>query len=176
MALETTTLGGGRFWDLEAVFQQVRGVKTVQCGYAGGHAEFPHYEAVCSGDSGHAEVVRIQFDDEILSFEEVLEVFFKVHDPYTPADVAGQFASPLRSVIYAHSHQQRTIAKEIVKRIERVRNAKLMTTIAVCPEFFPAEPEHQNFYRNHKDDTYCLEFILPKIIRSREIFKKKLAA
>lgn len=176
MALETTTLGGGRFWDLEAVFQQLRGVKTVQCGYAGGHAESPNYEAVCGGDTGHAEVVRVQFDNEILSFEEILEVFFKIHDPYSPANVGGQLASPLRSVIYVHTYEQRTIAHEAVKRFGRFAHAMVMTEIAICPEFFPAEPEHQNFYRNHKDDTYCTEFILPKIIRSREIFKKKLAA
>lgn len=176
MALETVTLGGGRFWDLEAVFQQLRGVKTVQCGYAGGHLAFPSYEAVCGGDTGHAEVVRVQFDNDVLAFEEVLEVFFKVHDAYTPANVGGQIASPLRSVIYVHSSQQRTSAREFVRQIDRIANAKLMTEIAPCPEFYPAELEHQNFYRNHKEDTYCVEFILPKIMRSREIFKKKLAA
>ncbi|MFZ6818097.1 peptide-methionine (S)-S-oxide reductase MsrA [Undibacterium sp. Ji22W] len=176
MALETATVGGGRFWDLAAVFQHLRGVRAVTCGYAGGHSDNPSYETVCSGDTGHAEVVRVEFDNEVLSFESLLEVFFKVHDPYAPASVGGQLASPLRSVIFFHTQEQRQLAQEISKRIGRVNKFVIMTEILACTPFFAAESAHQNFYKNHKDDTYCQEFILPKIMRSRELFKRRLAA
>lgn len=176
MALETATLGGGRFWDLAAVFQHLRGVKSVVCGYTGGHTLQPSYEAVCSGETGHAEVVKIEFDNEVLSFEGVLEVFFKVHDPYSPATVGGMLASPLRSVIFFHTQEQRQSAQEVSKRIGRINKFVIMTEIQAATQFYVAENVHQNFYKNYKDDTYCQEFILPKIMRSRELFKRRLAA
>ena len=176
MALETTTLGGGRFWDLAAVFQHLRGVKSVVCGYAGGHTTDPSYEAVCSGDTGHAEVVRLEFENDVLSFDGILEIFFKVHDPYSPATIGGLQASPLRSVIFFHTQEQRQLAIEVSKRIGRMNKCVIMTEIRACMPFYSAENEHQNFYKNYKDDTYCQEFILPKIMRSRELFKRRLAA
>lgn len=176
MALETATIGGGRFWDLAAVFQHLRGVKSVICGYAGGHTDHPCYEAVCSGETGHAEVVRVEFENEILSYASFLEVFFKVHDPYSPAMVDGHLASPLRSVIFFHTQEQRQVAQEVIKRIGRSRNLVVMTEVHAYMPFFAAENAHQNFYKNHKEDIYCQEFILPKIVRSRDLFKRSMAA
>jgi len=176
MALETVTLGGGRFWDLEAVFQQIRGVKSVQSGYAGGHTDGPTYEVVCGGETGHAEVVRVCFDTDILSYDQLLDVFFRVHQPMNTTSIDSRLASPHRSAIFYHSVEQKKLAQDVVKTLASVSGCKLTTEIKAATLFFPAEAEHQNFYKNHREDAYCREFILPKIIMSREAFKKRLAA
>lgn len=176
MGIETATVGGGRFWDLEAVFQQIRGVRAVQSGYAGGHTEYPSYEAVCGGETGHAEVVRIQFDTEILSFFQILEVLFSIHQPSNIAILDGRLASPHRSVIFVHSAEQKVQAQEMLKRLASTYGEKIATEIKACTVFFPAEDAHQNFFKNNRQDPYCQEFILPKIMMSREVFKKRLAA
>ena len=176
MALETATLGGGRFWDLEAVFQQIRGVKSVQVGYAGGHTVAPSYEVVCGGESGHVEVVRICFDTEILSYSQLLEVFFRIHNPVNAPIMDSRLPSPHRSAIFYHSVEQKSLAQDLVKKLASVVGSKLMTEIKASTLFFPAEIEHQNFYKNHREDAYCREFILPKLMMSREVFKKRFAA
>jgi peptide-methionine (S)-S-oxide reductase len=176
MALETITLGGGRFWDLEAVFQQIRGVKSTQCGYAGGLSECPTYETVCGGETGHAEVLRLAFDNDILSYRHVLEVFFKIHNPLNAAIIDGRLASPHRSVIFFHSLEQKNQALDTMKAMGLFSNTKVLTDVKPCPSFYPAEVEHQNFYKNHANDSYSKEFIVPKILMSREVFKKRLAA
>ncbi|MBR7800979.1 peptide-methionine (S)-S-oxide reductase MsrA [Undibacterium fentianense] len=178
MAIETITLGGGRFWDLDAVYRQIRGVKSVIAGYSGGHLDYPTYEDVCSGDSGHAEVVRIEFDTEVLDFENILEVFFKVHDAFAFMPSTEYLHSPHRSVIFCHSQDQKDQAQLMVRNLVRCAPARavLLTQIKSCTVFFSAEPEHQNFYKMHRNDPYCREFILPKIGISRGVFNKRLAA
>lgn len=175
MAIEFATLGGGRFWVTEAVYQQIRGIKSVQSGYMGGQTEFPSYEEVCSGESGHAEVVRIQFDNAIISYRHLLDVFFIIHTPHIESAENG-IKAPLRSVIFAHNHEQKSQAQEAIKRSERYSDCKVTTEVQMCTEFYPAEDEHQNFYKNNRYDAYCTEFIVPKILLSRDLFKKRLAA
>ncbi len=176
MAIEFATLGGGRFWITEAVYQQIRGIKSVQSGYMGGQTEFPNYEEVCSGESGHAEVVRIQFDSSVISYRHLLDVFFTIHEAkQTPVTEDG-IKAPLRSVIFAHNHEQKVQAHEAIKRSERFSEFKLGTEVQMCTEFYPAEDAHQNFYKNNRCDAYCKEFIVPKILLSRDLFKKRLAA
>lgn len=177
MALEAATFGAGRFWDTEAVFQHIRGVKSVQPGYAGGSLVRTSYEEVCSGDTGHAEVVQVQFDTTIVSYASLLEVFFKIHDPCAQPFSEGLKASPHRSVVLYHNIEQKRLIQEALKRQERICCSALRTEVSAYQGFIPAEQEHRNFYKNNKNDPYCQEFIIPKIMQSREIFaRKKLAA
>lgn len=177
MTLEAATFGAGRFWDVEAVFQHIRGVKTVQPGYSGGSLVRTSYEEVCSGDTGHAEVVQVVFDPSIVAYRSLLEVFFKIHDPCAQPFAEGLQASPHRSVVFYHSVEQKRIAQEAWKRQERLCCSPLRTELVAYQGFIPAEPEHRNFYKNNKNDPYCQEFIVPKIMRSRELFaRKKMAA
>ncbi len=177
MALETATFGAGRFWDTEAVFQHIRGVKLVQPGYAGGQVLKASYEEVCSGETGHAEVVQIQFDNAVVSFQSLLEVFFKIHDPLALPCDGYAHGSPHRSIVLYHSAEQKRLVQETVKRIERTCHAGLTTQVLPHNGFFPAEPAHKNFYKTNKNDPYCKEFILPKIHLSREVFvRKRMAA
>lgn len=177
MALEAATFGAGRFWDTEAVFQHIRGVKTVQPGYAGGSLVRTSYEEVCSGETGHAEVVQVVFDTAVVSYAALLEVFFKIHDPCAQSFGDDIKASPHRSVVLFHSIEQKRQATEAFKKQERICCSKLRTELAAYQGFIPAEPEHRNFYKMNRNDPYCQEFIVPKIIRSREIFaRKKMAA
>lgn len=176
MAIEFATLGGGRFWVTEAVYQQIRGIKSVQSGYMGGLTEFPSYEEVCSGESGHAEVVRIQFDSSVISYRHLLDVFFTIHEPQQISATEDKITAPLRSVIFAHNHEQKAQAQDAIKRSERYADFKLGTEVQMCAEFYPAEDAHQNFFKNNRYDAYCKEFIVPKILLSRDLFKKRLAA
>ncbi|WP_186920442.1 peptide-methionine (S)-S-oxide reductase MsrA [Undibacterium nitidum] len=177
MAIEIATFGAGRFWDVEAVFQHIRGVKSVRPGYAGGHATELSYEDVCSGDTGHAEVVQVQFDNAVVSYVSLLEVFFKIHDPC--ALTCGEYghASPHRSLVLYHTTEQKRFAQESIKRISRFCSTPLTTEVLAYQRFYAAEQAHRNFYKNNKKDPYCVEFILPKILLSRELFaRKKMAA
>lgn len=176
MALETATFGAGRFWDTEAVFQHIRGVKLVQPGYAGGKTTQATYEDVCSGETGHAEVVQVQFDNAVVSFQSLLEVFFKIHDPCALPLDAYAYGSPHRSIVLYHSAEQKRLLQEAMKRIERFCSTPLTTQILPCSAFVPAEQAHKNFYKTNKNDPYCQEFILPKIHLSREVFARKRMA
>ncbi len=176
MALETATFGAGRFWDTEAVFQHVRGVKSVQPGYAGGKTLEVSYEEVCSGETGHAEVVQVQFDNAVVSYQALLDVFFKIHDPCSlPCDGYAQ-GSPHRSIVFYHSAEQKRVLQENLKRLERFCSTPPTTQVLANAMFFPAEQAHKNFYKTNKNDPYCLEFILPKILLSREVFARKRMA
>lgn len=177
MAIETATFGAGRFWDAEAVFQHIRGVKSVRPGYAGGHASELCYESVCSGETGHAEVVQVQFDNAVVSYSSLLDVFFKIHDPCTLTCGEYGAASPHRSLLLYHNPEQKRCAQEAIKRIGRFCSTPLTTVLQAYERFYAAELAHQNFYKNNKKDPYCVEFILPKILLSRELFaRKKMAA
>lgn len=175
MAIEYATLGGGRFWVTEAVYQQIRGIKSVQSGYMGGETAHPTYEEVCSGDTGHAEVVRIQYDSAVISYRHILDVYFTIYDPQCALPKQGK-NTPHRSVIFTHNHEQKSLANEAIKRQERYSDHVIPTQVLQCAEFYPAEDEHQNYYRNNRLDSYSLEFIAPKISLSRALFKKTLAA
>lgn len=175
-AMETATFGAGRFWMLEAVFQQVRGVKSVQSGYAGGTLDYPNYEDVCGGDTGHAEVVHVQFDTEVVSYQVLLDIFFKIHDPCALASDDEFSHSPHRSVVFFHDAAQKHLVLETIRRLQRFSSTPLRTSLTPFRTFFLAEDAHQNFYKNHRSDAYCQEFILPKINLSRDTLKRRLAA
>jgi peptide-methionine (S)-S-oxide reductase len=152
MTLEIATFGAGRFWDTEAVFQHIRGVKLVQPGYAGGRTSNASYEDVCSGETGHAEVVQVQFDNAVVSFQSLLEVFFKIHDPCAIPCDGYAHGSPHRSIVIYHSAEQKRVLQEAIKVMERFFARPLTTQVLSNTTFLPAEQAHKNFYRANKND------------------------
>ena len=175
---EIATLGGGCFWCIEAVFKELRGVESAVSGYAGGHVSNPTYEQVCSKRTGHAEVVQVAFDPEVVSYREILEVFFTVHDPTTlnrqGADVGPQY----RSVIFYHSEEQRQTAVEVVQQMERdqVWDAPIVTELTAAPAFYPAEDYHQDYFERNPNQAYCAVVVAPKVAKFRKKFLEKLKA
>lgn len=173
---ETATFGGGCFWCTEAVFQQLRGVRKVVSGYCGGSVPQPTYEQVCSKRTGHAEVVQVEFEPRQISYADVLEVFFRTHDP-TTVDRQGNDVGPqYRSVIYYHSEQQRRTAEQVKSRLdaERVFADPIVTTIEPLAEFYPAEGYHQNYFADNPRQPYCSFVIAPKVDKLRKNFADKV--
>lgn len=170
--MEKATLGGGCFWCLEAVFEQLNGIERVVSGYAGGGVESPSYEAVCSGATGHAEVVEIAFNPDKISFEQLLEVFFTHHDPTTLNRQGADRGTQYRSVIFTHGEEQYRIAGEIIASLssERVFNAPIVTEVLPVPKFFPAEDYHQGYFRNNPNQGYCSFVVAPKAASLRAKF------
>ena len=170
--LQIATLGGGCFWCLEAVFQEVEGVRQVVSGYAGGHVDNPTYQQVCLELTGHAEVVQITFDPEIVSFGQLLEIFFTIHDPTTLNRQGADQGSQYRSAIYYHSEEQRDVANATIERLTRdgVWAQPIVTEVAPLAKFYPAEGYHQNYYRNNPVQPYCLMVVRPKVAKYREKF------
>ena len=166
------TLGGGCFWCLEAVFEQLTGVERVVSGYSGGTLDAPSYEAVCSGTTGHAEVVNIYFDPQLISYRQLLEVFFAIHDPTTPDRQGADVGTQYRSVIFVHTPEQRSIAHQIVTELEgeKVFSAPVVTEILDAPTFFPAENYHQGYFRNNPGQGYCAFVVAPKAAAARRKF------
>lgn len=174
--LEKATLGGGCFWCLEAVYQELKGVAAVESGYAGGHVKNPTYREVCSAMTGHAEVVQVTFDPAVISYEEILYVFWRVHDPTTlnrqGADVGPQY----RSIILTHSEEQNAIADRSRAEAEAagIWPDPIVTEIKPLTQFYVAEPQHQNYYRNNRYQGYCIVVIDPKLRKFRKSFADKL--
>lgn len=169
---ETATLAGGCFWCLEAVYLEVRGVLGVESGYTGGHDPLPSYEDVCSGATGHAEAVRITFDPTIVSYADLLEIFFAIHDPTTLNRQGADHGTQYRSAIFYHSGQQRAAAESIIAGLtaSRAFADPIVTELAPAPEFYPAEPYHQNYYAGHSAQPYCLFVVAPKVTKFRAKF------
>lgn len=167
--LRTTTLGGGCFWCLDAVYRSVEGVHEVVSGYAGGHVPNPTYQQVCGAGTGHAEVVRVTFDPEVVSFRDLLNVFFSIHDPTTKdrqgADVGPQY----RSIVLAEDEEQERVAREVIGELEGedVFGAPIVTEVERLETFWPAEPYHQNFFVNNPGQGYCNVVIAPKVAKFR---------
>jgi peptide-methionine (S)-S-oxide reductase len=157
--MELATLGGGCFWCLEAVFSRLRGVATVVPGYAGGHVEDPSYEQVCTGATGHAEVIRIEFDPEVIGYCELLEVFFSMHDPTTPNRQGEDVGPQYRSIILYHDDGQRKTAEEIMADL----GDSVVTELVPMESFWPAEDYHRDYYRRNADQPYCRTVIEPKL-------------
>jgi len=170
--LHIATLGGGCFWCLEAVFQEVEGVSRVVSGYAGGHVDNPTYQQVCLELTGHAEVVQITFDPQIVSFGQLLEIFFTIHDPTTLNRQGADQGSQYRSAIFYHSEEQRDVANATIERLTRdgVWAQPIVTEVAPLAKFYPAEGYHQNYYRNNPVQPYCLMVVRPKVAKYREKF------
>ncbi|MGQ1889796.1 peptide-methionine (S)-S-oxide reductase MsrA [Thermophagus sp. OGC60D27] len=175
-AHEVATLGGGCFWCMEAIFDGVRGVEKVESGYCGGKVPNPTYKEVCSGLTGHAEVVRIHFNPEIISYAELLTIFFSVHDPTTLNRQGGDVGEQYRSVIFYHDDQQKNTAENMIADLENSKVFSDPIVTALTPEapFYVAEDYHQDYYENNPSQSYCQVVINPKMKKFRERFKEKL--
>ena len=175
MATETATLGGGCFWCLEAVYQELKGVVSVESGYAGGAVPSPRYEEVCEGTTGHAEVVRVVFDTEQISYRDILEVFSTIHDPTTLNRQGNDIGTQYRSVIYYHDETQRETAQHVIAEMANVWDAPIVTELVPAPEFFKAEAYHQNYFRQNPMQGYCAYIIAPKVAKFRKMHADRLA-
>ncbi|MGH8806289.1 MAG: peptide-methionine (S)-S-oxide reductase MsrA [Noviherbaspirillum sp.] len=174
MATETATLGGGCFWCLEAVYQELKGVQHVESGYAGGHVANPTYEQVCDGTTGHAEVVRVDFDPAVVSYREVLEIFFTIHDPTTLNRQGNDVGTQYRSAIYYHSPEQQEIARQVIACMATVWDAPIVTELSPAQAYYKAEDYHQNYFRQHPLQGYCAFVVAPKVAKFRKVFVDKL--
>ncbi|MBN2556502.1 MAG: peptide-methionine (S)-S-oxide reductase MsrA [Anaerolineales bacterium] len=174
--MDTTTLGGGCFWCLEAVYDQLKGVTDVVSGYAGGQVADPSYNQVCTGTTGHAEVVQVTFDTAAISFAEILNVFFTIHDPTTLNRQGADVGSQYRSAIFYHSPEQKATAEEVIQRIEAegLWEAPIVTEVAPLEVFYPAEDYHQEYFENNPGAGYCRIVIAPKVAKFRAQYLDKL--
>lgn len=174
--LATATVGSGCFWCTEAVFQNLNGVKSVVSGYTGGQVENPTYEQVCTGQTGHAEVVQIQYDPSIVSFADLLEVFFRTHDPTTLNRQGNDVGTQYRSVIYYQNDEEREIAEQVKRELDASKafNAPIVTEISPLTKFFSAEKYHQNYFNQNPGQSYCAFVIAPKVDKFKKVFKEKL--
>lgn len=175
---QQATLGGGCFWCLEAVYQELDGVSQVVSGYSGGRRPNPTYEQVCSGASGHAEVVQVTFDPSRVSYRDILEVFFTIHDPTTKDRQGNDFGPQYRSVIFWHDEEQKRIAEEVIAEFtaEKVFDDPIVTEVAKLEAFYPAEAYHQDYYRQHRVQPYCAFVITPKLAKFRKKFAERVKA
>lgn len=173
---ESTTLGAGCFWCIEAIFQDVQGVISVTPGYTGGHVKNPDYKLVCEGTTGHAEVARIVFDPEIISFEELLEVFWHTHDPTTLNRQGNDVGTQYRSAIFYHNEEQKRIAEasKAATDASDLWANPIVTEITPLDTFYEAEDYHKNYFLNHPEQGYCRMVINPKVQKFRKTFKDKL--
>jgi peptide-methionine (S)-S-oxide reductase len=173
---EAATLGGGCFWCLEAVFKDLRGVKSVMSGYAGGHVENPSYKQVCTGRTGHAEVVQVVFDPAELSYADLLRVFFTIHDPTTKDRQGNDVGPQYRSIILTHSDAQRTAAEAVIREVTDagIWDAPIVTEIEPLKRFYPAEAEHHDYFARNPYTGYCQVVVAPKVRKFRKTFADRL--
>ncbi|OLC68947.1 MAG: peptide-methionine (S)-S-oxide reductase [Gemmatimonadetes bacterium 13_1_40CM_4_69_8] len=178
MAMEIATLAGGCFWCLEAVFQQLKGVTKVTSGYAGGTVPNPSYEAVCTGRTGHAEVVQIEFDPAGVSYRELLDVFFVIHDPTTLNRQGVDEGTQYRSAVFYHSPQQQQVAEAVIAELEagKVWDDPIVTEVVPLDAFYPAEEYHRDYFRRNPGQSYCRAVIAPKVAKLRKHYFEKLKA
>jgi peptide-methionine (S)-S-oxide reductase len=173
---ETATLGGGCFWCLEAVYDDLRGVDSVVSGYAGGHVDNPSYEAVCAGTTGHAEVVQVTFDPAEVSFREILDVFFTIHDPTTLNRQGADVGTQYRSAVFYHSDEQKAVAQQAIRDLEAqaVWDSPIVTEVVPLTDFYPAEAYHQEYYARNPRAGYCQVVIAPKVSKFRKQYLDRL--
>jgi peptide-methionine (S)-S-oxide reductase len=179
--METATLGGGCFWCLEAVFKDLKGVTWVMSGYAAGHVDNPSYKQVCSGRTGHAEVVQVKFDPAELSYADLLRVFFTIHDPTTKDRQGNDIGSQYRSIILTHSDEQRATAEAVIEEIAgaKIWPGRIVTEIEPLEKFYQAEEEHHDYFARNPYSGYCQVVVAPKVTKFRKHFAdrvKKTAA
>jgi len=172
MGTQIATLAGGCFWCLEAVFDEVRGVQSVESGYAGGHVDNPSYKAVCTGMTGHAEVARVTFDPDIVSYRDLLNVFFGIHDPTTLNRQGADVGTQYRSAIFYHDEEQKKIAEEVIKELEsqKIWDRPIVTTLEKMDKFYMAEDYHQEYFANNPYQPYCMAVVAPKVSKLRKHF------
>ena len=173
---EIATVGGGCFWCIEAALLELRGVEKVVSGYAGGQTPAPSYRDVCSGETGHAEVVQVAFDPSLISYRELLEAFFTVHDPTTLNRQGADVGTQYRSVIFHHDEEQKRVATELIAEFERedTFGGPIVTQVAPFTEFYPAEAYHQDYYRKNPLQPYCMIVVRPKVAKLRKALASKL--
>ena len=173
---ELTTLAGGCFWCLEAVFDQVKGVESVESGYMGGGRPHPTYESVCTGTTGHAEVVQIRFDPAIISYRELLHIFFGIHDPTTLNRQGNDVGTQYRSAIFYHSPEQKTTAQEVITTLtgEKLFENPIVTEVVEASTFYLGEEYHQEYFERNPSQPYCAYLISPKVAKFRQQFSDKL--
>lgn len=176
--MEVATLGGGCFWCLEAVYDELRGVQSVESGYAGGHVDDPSYQAVCSGRTGHAEVIQIAFDPSEVTFREILEVFFTIHDPTTLNRQGADIGSQYRSVVFYHSDEQKKTAEQVIDEMTRagIWSNPIVTELTPYSEFFVAEEYHQEYFERNPRQPYCQVVVAPKVAKFRKKYLDRLKA
>jgi peptide-methionine (S)-S-oxide reductase len=175
---EVATLGGGCFWCLDAVYRQLRGVEKVESGYAGGSKPNPTYKEVCTGTTGHAEVVQVTFDPMVISYRELLDVFFTIHDPTTKDRQGGDIGPQYRSIILTHSDEQARVAREAITEFtaEKLYDDPIVTDIEPMTTFYSAERYHQDYFANNTRQPYCQAVIAPKVAKFRRKFLEKMRA
>jgi peptide-methionine (S)-S-oxide reductase len=176
--LETTTLAGGCFWCLDAVYRELRGVESVVSGYAGGQVRNPTYREVCSGRTGHAEVVQITFDPDVISFEDLLRIFFTIHDPTTLNRQGHDVGTQYRSAIFYHNDDQRARAEQVIREFtdSNVWQAPIVTELVPLTNYSPAEEYHQDYFRKNPEQQYCQAVVAPKVGKLRKHFYRQLRA
>jgi peptide-methionine (S)-S-oxide reductase len=174
--LDTATLGGGCFWCTEAVFDDLQGVTDVVSGYCNGQTKNPSYAQVCEGITGHNEVVKVVFDTSVISYTEILEVFFAIHDPTTLNRQGNDRGTQYRSGIYFHSDEQQKIANDLIAKLEgeQLFDAPIMTEVVAAETFYPAEDYHQNYFKLNPNQGYCMAVVSPKLSKFRQKFIHKL--
>ncbi len=174
--LQQATFGAGCFWCTEAIFQELNGVRTAVSGYSGGHVKNPTYQQVCTGRTGHAEVIHVTYDPEVISFEELLEVFWRTHDPTTPNRQGVDVGPQYRSAIFYHDDRQRQLAEHYKQKLNESKafGAPIVTEISPFEAFYPAEDYHQEYYENNPRQPYCSRLIRPKLNKFKKVFRDKL--
>ena len=175
-ASNVAILGGGCFWCIEAVFLEARGVTRVESGYMGGHDDHPSYEAVCNGTTGHAEVVRLEFDPSVISYHDILEIFFTIHDPTTLNRQGNDVGTQYRSVIFTTSPEQEAVARTVMAEMAMVWDAPLVTQVLPQETWYKAEDYHQNYFAQHPLQGYCAFVVAPKVSKFRATFSDRLKA
>jgi len=174
--LQTATLAGGCFWCLEAVYDEIKGVQGVESGYAGGHVDNPTYRAVCNGDTGHAEVIQVHFDPNIVSYRDLLNVFFAIHDPTTLNRQGADTGTQYRSAIFYHDEEQKKIAEELIKDLnaQKIWDRPIVTEVTKLDKFYMAEDYHQEYFANNPYQPYCMAVVSPKVSKFRKHFIEML--
>jgi peptide-methionine (S)-S-oxide reductase len=178
MAQEITTLGGGCFWCLEAVYDQLKGVTDVVSGYMGGQVDNPTYQAVCTGTTGHAEVVQVTFNPDVISFQDILDVFFTIHDPTTLNRQGADVGTQYRSAIFYHSPEQKATAEAAIKALDEQKlwPNPIVTEVTAADTFYPAEDYHQEYFERNPNQGYCMVVIAPKVAKFRKQYMARLKA
>jgi peptide-methionine (S)-S-oxide reductase len=176
MATQVITLGGGCFWCLEAVYELVEGVTAVESGYANGEVVNPSYEAVCSGTTGHAEVVRVAFDDTRIGLADILAIFFTIHDPTQRNRQGNDVGTQYRSGIYVHDDDQRRVAAQVLEEVNRAVGGRAVTEIEAVRNYWKAEAYHQHYFARHPGQGYCAFVVAPKVEKFRKVFRERVKA
>jgi peptide-methionine (S)-S-oxide reductase len=174
--LQTATLAGGCFWCLEAVYDEIKGVHSVESGYAGGHMDNPTYRAVCNGDTGHAEVIQVHFDPNVVSYRDLLNVFFAIHDPTTLNRQGADVGTQYRSAIFYHDDEQKRIAEELIKELntQEIWDRPIVTQVEKLDKFYMAEDYHQEYFARNPYQPYCMAVVAPKVSKFRKHFLELL--